>query len=269
MKLIHISDIHINAEIIAGADSVAQFQQVIGHIEKYHLDADKIVITGDLTHHGFLESYQKLKEMLASSKLDGKLAPILMIGNHDDRKNFAKIFPQVPLDASGFVQSTEKTKAGLFVYIDTKLDGDHKGIYCTDRQAWLRSVLQEARSEKQPVWLFMHHSPVLSHVANADQYCMTNEKEFRKLLRENRDVISHLFFGHCHYSLSGSVEGIPLSAPRSTSHPNWPEFSGDPIMEGVGPIARNYNVCFLSDHDTVVHSIDYELDDQIIWIDHA
>lgn len=269
MKLIHISDIHINPDPITGADSAQQFQNVIKHVEANHMDADKIVITGDLTHHGFAESYQALREMLEASKLKDHLKPVLMIGNHDDRQNFATEFPDVVRDKNGFVQSSEETPLGRFVYIDTKQDGTHQGFYCEKRQNWLLEVLDDARTSGEGVWLFMHHNPTSSHVANADQFNLINENEFRMILKRYSDVIRHIFFGHCHYSLSGSVEGIPISAPRSTSHPNWPEFSGDPSREGVGPIARNYHVCFLSEHDVVVHSIDYEIEEDIVWVDYA
>lgn len=269
MKLIHISDIHINPQAIVGSDSVDQFKKVLAHVEKHHMDADKVVITGDLTHLGLPESYQVLRDMLSTSALRDHLEPVLMIGNHDSRENFAAAFPRVPLDENGFVQHCEETPLGLFVYLDTKLDNSHAGEYCAARQNWLRKVLEQAQADGKAVWLFMHHNPMKTGVANADMISLVNEKQFRSILAEYRQIIRHIFYGHCHYSLSGSVEGIPVSAPRSTSHPNWPEFSGDPRREGIGPIHRNYNICFLGERETVVHTIDYEIDDQIRWVDHA
>ncbi|MGB7285492.1 MAG: metallophosphoesterase [Salaquimonas sp.] len=269
MKLVHISDIHINPETIDGANSTEQFQLVLNHVEKHHLDADKIVITGDLTHLGKLESYQCLRNMLEASKLKGKLAPTLMIGNHDSRDNFMSVFPEVARDENGFFQSVEQTEEGLFVYLDTKMEGYHAGEYCKPRQEWLRTVMSKAKADDQPVWLFMHHNPVKTYVANADIISLVNEKQFRTILAEYNTTIKHIFFGHTHYSLSGTVNGIPISAPRSTSHPNWPEFSGNPRWAGIGPIARNYNICFLTANDTVIHTIDFEIEDQIQWLDNA
>lgn len=266
MKLVHISDIHLNPANILDDDPVEQFKKVIAHVEAHHLDADKIVITGDLTHIGMIESYEMLRDLLAGSKLKGKLEPVLMIGNHDSRENFEAIFPGQPKDENGFFQHHEDTDEGLFVYLDTKLEDDHRGEFCAARRSWLRSVLQAAKAKDQPVWLFMHHNPVSVRVANADQYNMIDEADFREILKEHRDQIRHIFFGHCHYTLSGSVCGIPFSAPRSTSHPNWPEFSGDPKLMGYGPVEKNYNVCFLNDDETVIHSIDYEREPHIKWL---
>ena len=85
MKLIHISDIHINPEPILGIDPVANFRACLDHVAEFHADADRIVISGDLTHHGRRESYEQLRDMLAESPLQGDAAPRLLIGNHDDR----------------------------------------------------------------------------------------------------------------------------------------------------------------------------------------
>ena len=87
---------------------------------------------------------------------------------------------------------------------------------------------------------------------------------FREILTRYNHVIRHLFFGHCHYILSGSVCGIPMSAPRSTNHPCVPEFSGLDAL-GVAPSPATYNVCLIDDHAVVIHSIDFQLDDKISW----
>lgn len=61
MKLVHISDIHINPEPILGFDPIRNFEACLAHVAEFHADAGRIVITGDLTHHGKAESYERLK----------------------------------------------------------------------------------------------------------------------------------------------------------------------------------------------------------------
>lgn len=257
MKLVHISDIHISADPILGLDPVANFKKCLAYVEMHDHDADRVVITGDLTHHGREESYRELEEILAGSSLKGKLEPRLMIGNHDNRETFASVFPDTCRDEAGFVQWTEETQAGVFVYMDTVDQGRHSGRYCEDRMAWLRRVLDDARAKGQKAYLFMHHNPVRVNVANADIIGIVDERALQSLLREYDDTAAHIFFGHCHYTLSGAVSGVPYSAPRSTNHSCWPDFSGQINRMGYGELAPNYNVCFLSDNSTVVHSIDF------------
>jgi Icc protein len=265
MKLVHISDIHINEEPIHGLDPIANFKKCLAYIEAHDMDADRVVITGDLTHHGCEQSYSELATILSGSALKDKLAPRLMIGNHDNRETFASVFVDTRRDEHGFVQWTETTPAGLFVYMDTVDQGRHGGRYCEARMAWLSSVLDQVRGGGGRAYLFMHHSPVRVNVANADIIGIINERELQALLKRYNDVIAHIFFGHCHYALSGSVCGIPYSAPRSTNHPCWPDFSGIINRSGQGELAPNYNVCFLREDSTVVHSIDFLDAGKVRW----
>ena len=265
MKLVHISDIHINPEPILGLDPIANFKKCLAYVEAHDHDADRVVITGDLTHYGGEESYRELAGILEASSLKDRLAPRLMIGNHDSRETFASVFSSSNRDGAGFIQWTEETPAGLFVYMDTVDAGRHGGIYCEKRMAWLEEVLDQARASGQRAYLFMHHNPVRVHVANADIIGIANESELQALLRDHRDTVAHMFFGHCHYTLSGAVAGIPYSAPRSTNHTCWPDFSGQVNRMGYGDLAPNYNVCFLGDDNVVVHSIDFLDAGKVKW----
>jgi 3',5'-cyclic AMP phosphodiesterase CpdA len=265
VKLIHISDIHIQPSPILGFDPVENFRLCLAHIERFHPDADRIVITGDLTHHGLEESYRQLQSMLDGSTLQGIRRPRLMVGNHDKRENFAAVFEDAAKDANGFVQWTEDTDAGLFVYLDTAEPGTHSGHYCARRQQWLRDVLDGAEKAGKAAWIFMHHNPVEVHVANADAIGLVQEAEFREILVRYRDTIRHIFFGHCHFTLSGQVSGIAFSAPRSTNHVCWPDFSGIVERMGYGAFSPNYNVCFLGESATVIHSIDFLDEDKVRW----
>ena len=265
MKLVHISDIHINPAPILGLDPIANFKKCLAYVEAYDQDADRVVITGDLTHHGREESYRELQAILAGSSLKGKLEPRLMVGNHDNRETFASVFPDTPRDEAGFVQWTEETPAGLFVYMDTVDQGRHSGRYCETRMAWLKGVLDDARAKGQKAYLFMHHNPVRVNVANADIIGIMEERALQALLREYNDTVAHLFSGHCHYTLSGAVSGVPYSAPRSTNHSCWPDFSGQINRMGYGDLAPNYNVCFLRENSTVVHTIDFLDAEKVKW----
>ena len=265
MKLVHISDIHIHPEPILGIDPVANFRACLEHVAEFHADADRIVITGDLTHAGRRDSYEQLRRMLDESRLTGDRAPRLLIGNHDDRAVFRSVFPEAAADANGHVQWFEDVPAGRFVYLDTAEAGLDAGHYSEERRAWLMSVLREARLLGRPAWLFMHHNPAAVHVANADVIGLVHEAEFQSLLQDCRDCISHIFFGHCHFTLSGVVGGIPFSAPRSTCHACWPDFSGIPGRMGYGDLVPNYNVCILAGGSTVVHSIDFLDAHKVRW----
>ncbi len=50
--------LHIHPESILGLDPVANFAACLAHVEQFHPDADRIVITGDLAHRGLPDSYR-------------------------------------------------------------------------------------------------------------------------------------------------------------------------------------------------------------------
>ncbi|PHP66954.1 phosphodiesterase [Zhengella mangrovi] len=265
MKLIHISDIHIHSGAICGLDPVENFRRCLADVEANHGDADRVVITGDLTHRGHADSYRLLADMLEASSLKGDAAPRLLIGNHDDRETFASVFAGTPRDDNGFIQWSEDTPAGVFIYMDTNEPGTHSGHVCQARRDWLEAQLTAAAEAGKGAWLFLHHNPIAVHIANADQIGIVQEKELQDLLAANRDTVRHIFFGHCHYTLSGTVRGIPYSAPRSTNHTCWPDFSGIATRMGYGELQPNYNVCFLEDHGTVIHSVDFLDAGKVLW----
>lgn len=262
MKLIHISDIHIHSDPILEADPVANFNACLSHVGKHHGDADLLVITGDLTHHGRRASYEVLRDILNRHNM----SPLLMIGNHDNRDTFQTVFPQTPQDGNGFVQYVVDRPEGLFIFLDTVQHGTHAGHFCEARQDWMKSRLAAAAEQQRRVYLFMHHNPVDTGVLNADKIGLVDGEAFREILTTYRETIRHIFFGHCHYILSGSVCGIPMSAPRSTNHPCAPDFSGIDRM-GYGPFQPTYDVCLLNEEAVVVHSIDFLEDDKIRWLE--
>ncbi|WP_299472445.1 metallophosphoesterase [uncultured Roseibium sp.] len=265
MKIVHISDTHIQDDPIMGSVPVDNFRACAAHVLANSADADMVVISGDLAHHGSKENYALLKTLLAQTGL-ASTSPRLMIGNHDDRSTFRAAFPETPVDKNGFIQWAEETPHGHFLFLDTNEPGTHEGYYCAKRQAWLRATLDEVVRKSSSAYIFLHHNPMTVHVANADQLGIVQEVEFQQILEDYESVIRHIFFGHCHFSLSGSVCGIPVSAPRSTSHPNWPDFSGNKDRVGYGGMAANYNVAFLDERTTVIHSIDFLDERNAIWV---
>lgn len=262
MKLVHISDIHVNEEPILGHEPNGHLQTCLDHVLAHHGDADRIVVTGDLTHHGRASSYERLRDILDACAFPETLEPRLLLGNHDDRDNFRTAFPDAATDPNGFVQWEEDTPAGRFVYLDTLEPGTHAGSLSGGRLEWLAERLDAAPGD---VFVFMHHNPAPVGVANADAIGLMDAAPFHDLVRRHRDRIRHIFFGHCHFTLSGSLHGVPFSAPRSTNHPCWPDIGGDGRRMGFGPFERTYSVVLIEPDHVTVHSIDFMRQDDVLW----
>ena len=108
MKLIHMSDIHLTTPgaTIGGRDPRGNFERALAHVVRDHLDAELMVITGDLSDWGDREDYRWLK-----ARLDVFPIPVrLCIGNHDNRAAFLDVFPDLAAE-DGFVQGVRDPRA--------------------------------------------------------------------------------------------------------------------------------------------------------------
>ena len=265
MKIIHFSDIHIHDDLIIGQDSIDRFQKALNHLFSNHLDSDLFVISGDLTHHGRLQSYKKLKEMLTNTKLPKHLFPKLILGNHDNRKIFKSFFTEVEYDENGFIQYEYNFKNKRFIFMDTNLAKTHQGHYCKKRMTWLENKLNLAKSEQKDIYLFMHHNPIAMAEEEGDYLGIQQKKELNKLIYKFSDSIKHIFFGHQHLTVSGNILGIPFSAPRSISHPLVTNYSNKYRL-GTANTEPNYNIILIKDNSLIVHTEDF-LKPNISWFE--
>ncbi len=248
MKLIQVSDLHFVPPVtrLFGLDPRARLAAAIADINRHHGDAELCLFTGDLADHGAPEAYQALREALAALRLPYRL----MIGNHDDRGNFQRAFPEAPRDEHGFVQTVVASGAGDIVLLDTHEPGQASGSFCAQRQAWLEARLAEAG---RPVTIFMHHPPLDIGIPSLDRIGLVDKRGFAEAVAgAGAAGIRHIFFGHVHRPVSGSWRGIPYAALRSLVHQVSLDLVPEhPLSFDYAPPA--YNVILLNGTDTVVH----------------
>ena len=156
MKFVIVPDLHLVAppERLWGLDPNARLDACLSDIERWHGDAEFCVIMGDLADRGERDAYRALEKRLAAFPME----TVLLVGNHDDRAAFQRVFPDAPHDENGFVQGERITDAGRFLFLDTFKGGTSAGEYCEKRRAWLTDRL--AAAGDAPVYLFMHHPAV-------------------------------------------------------------------------------------------------------------
>lgn len=250
MKLLQITDIHLTTpgKTIGGRDPNANFQRALDHAMALHSDVEALFITGDLSDWGEREDYLRLKDMISTLPV-----PVhLCIGNHDDRSTMLSVFPELAGDG-GFVQQVVQMPIGHAILIDTWGPETHAGHFCEARAAWLDVQLQ---SLPGPIWLFMHHNPVATRVAPMDKIMLLDADRFIETIRPHRGRIAHIFHGHCHLPLSGSLIGIPFSAPRGTNHAGWPDFEAERLLSAAD-LTEAYSVIFATAESTMVHMVEY------------
>lgn len=176
----------------------------------------------------------------------------LCIGNHDDRAAFLDVFPGLAAE-NGFVQGVHDTSAARCLFLDTTFPKTHAGRYCDDRLGWLAARLEE---HDGGFLLFMHHNPMPTHLPPFDEIGLLDGAEFRQLVARYSTRIRHIFFGHCHVPLAGSVAGVPISSPRGTNHASYPLFS-ETKLSAVADLPESYGVVFLGSNYVTVHMVEF------------
>lgn len=214
MKLVLLSDTHIvkTGTTLFGLNPINRLVEVIQCINDHHSDADLCVITGDLTQNGEENEFKCLYKCLSTLKIPYQL----LIGNHDNKENFLRIFKNHKPDTNGFIQSIRKTPVGIMIFLDTNIEGTHVGWYCEKRQKWLAHQLEIHKDSS--IFLFMHHPPFSVFSPNLDKTMLRQQDAFKAILDPYLNNIKHIFFGHIHKLIAGSWFNIPISAIRGTNH---------------------------------------------------
>ncbi|MGX9356691.1 phosphodiesterase [Roseobacteraceae bacterium S113] len=254
-KILIFTDLHIveDGGDIIGLDPATRLAQGLAHAVTHHSDAKALFLTGDLTHHGRIAQYERLRDLLA----DLPWPITYMLGNHDDRANFLRVFPEVPIDEDGFVQTTATLGGYEIVCLDT-LDPDsephHAGFLCDARLRWLDGKLGGSSGRKRLV--LQHHAPGPVGFDGMDGICLLNGREELAILA--RHGIDHLIFGHIHRTISGRMHNVSFSALKSPCHQM-------PMVLGKGTAGLSvdepgaYGIVLLAPAGAVVHTEDYAL----------
>ncbi|MDO9416395.1 2', 3'cyclic nucleotide phosphodiesterase SpdA [Pararhizobium sp.] len=258
-KLIIFTDLHMVPEgaTIIGLDPYQRLKAGIDHVNRYHPDADAVVITGDLTHRADPASYRRLKALL------GQLVPPLAItvGNHDERDTFLDTFTEAVTDENGFVQRTIDYPDARLILLDSlyappyDYPASHAGYLCPKRLAWLDRQLAEAGGK--PCLLFLHHPPHDTGFSGMDMIKLVNGDAFYELILRHGNV-RHIFAGHVHRTISGSHRGIPFSVFKSPVHQQpMPFDSPDASLSIDEPAA--YGIALVTPEGLLIHTEDYEI----------
>ncbi|WP_193187009.1 phosphodiesterase [Nisaea sediminum] len=215
MSFIQITDTHFvpGDRLLYGTSPKKRLGAGIELIRRFHTDAEAVLLTGDLAHHGEEAAYETLKEALAPLEMP----VLLMMGNHDSRAPFRKVFPDAPEIEGGFIQFSFDVEGARVICLDSLNDepGDHEGRLCDVRLSWLDRELGAVPSDKQVI-VAVHHPPFDLGIPPMDRIKLRDGEALFEVLQKRRP--DQMLFGHVHRPIAGHWRGIPFYLQRAFNH---------------------------------------------------
>ena len=213
MKLLQVTDTHVGGpgHTAFGIDPRTRLEACVADINAHHADAALCMVTGDLVNEGSVEEYANIAPVLRTLKMPFRV----LTGNHDERQAMRRFFPDVPVDAHGFYQSTFEVPGGKVLLLDTLHPGHPSGVMCAQRLEWLSAQLAAAGDA---VYIAMHHPPMALGIEYLDGMALSNPEDFWAILAPHRERIRLIVFGHVHRPVSGMYRGVAFAGCPSTAH---------------------------------------------------
>lgn len=216
-KVLVATDLHVTrpGRAIIGLNPRARLEKLLARAAADHVDAERLILLGDLTHWGGANEYAELAASLAHLPW-----PVhYLIGNHDSRDKFLDTFPHAARTDTGHVQEMIDLPGWRLVTLDshdeTFTEPVHSGVLCRDRLKWLDTALAGAGDRQ--VALFIHHPPMTTFFEGMDEIGLRNRDELAELIDRHGNV-RQIIAGHIHRTISGNWNGIPVSIFKSPCH---------------------------------------------------
>jgi Icc protein len=217
MLIAQITDLHVveNDQLCQGRVAThAQLREAVAHINCLDPRPDVVLATGDLTDHGTAKEYEALREILAAL-----LPPVYLIpGNHDHRDVFLDAFADhayLPRPGAPFAHYVLEEYPVRLVGLDTTMPGQHHGVLCEERLAWLDATLRDA--PHRPTLLFMHHPPFRTGIRWVDAIGLHGGRKMEAIVARHAQV-EWVVCGHIHRPIQVAWGGAIACTAPSTSH---------------------------------------------------
>lgn len=195
MIIAQISDTHIMARSSddeAGARRAENLRRCVADINRQGVDL--VIHTGDSVHNGLAEEYAHLREILA-----GLDAPLFLVpGNRDRREALRAAFDDLAyLPKTGDLLHYAIDDYSIrLVALDSIAAGERKGVFSTERLAWLEETL--AQAPDRPTILFMHHPPFDIGDHYVGGYRRPQDAEDLAAVVSRHPQVTRLLCGHVH-----------------------------------------------------------------------
>ncbi len=209
VRVLQLTDTHLCRESggsLLGMDTDHSLQAVISQAQAEQPRIDALLGTGDMSDHGYLEAYQRLRHYFA------QLSPaqFWLPGNHDDRDKMAQV------DTDGTLLSNDiRLGRWQLVLLDSQVPGQVGGRLGAGQLGLLREALDEAAREQLFSLVCLHHQPVTIGCRWLDEQMVADAEDLFAVLADYPGVRGVLW-GHIHQQVDREWRGRKLMASPST-----------------------------------------------------
>jgi Icc protein len=242
LRFVHISDTHINPDT-AYNNEYAKYTPLVGAkalveaLNALPFTPDFILHTGDVAYDPVPEAYPFIAELFSTLK-----APVYYLrGNHDDAGSIQKILMKSH-EIKPYLYYEFESKGVQVLCLDS--NGPHNpqnpsGFITEEQLDWLDARC--SADDERPMVVATHHNVIPIGVPWLDDWMRTeNGEELHAILRQARDRLCGVFFGHIHHHyhilrdgvsyISGASSWVNFTSyaiPENTSHLDYPSEEDD------------------------------------------
>lgn len=212
IQIVQLTDLHLYKDpqaLLAGVATWNTFSAVLEQVRREQPDVDYLILTGDLAQDETLETYLMLREALGDWLDRCRIIP----GNHDDRSNLRKAFPECFPNNEGPLTFTLTAGAWRIIGLDSQVTGEVKGAIDADQLNWLKTHLDNGPGTRTLV--FVHHPPIPINVAWLDKIGLSQADEFIELI-EASPQLEVVCAGHVHQEFTGRIGTASIYTTPST-----------------------------------------------------
>ncbi|HEY8914603.1 metallophosphoesterase [Lacisediminihabitans sp.] len=250
----HLSDTHFlggERPLYGKVRTHENLLRALAQLEQSGAEPEAIVFTGDLADLAEPDAYVRLREIVepAAERMGAQI--VWVMGNHDERLQFAtELLGDAP-SAGVDVPSQDRVYrfGGLrIIALDSTVPGYHHGDLTDDQLVWLARELDTPAPHG--TLLALHHPPIPTPLALMALLELRGQDRLAQVIR-GTDVRG-ILAGHLHYTTHSLFAGVPVSVAAATCYTM--DLSA-PVnhLSGVDG-SQAFNLVHVYD-DQVVHSV--------------
>lgn len=207
LRILHLTDLHLCADRdrrVGGEPPYENASRVLAAVRgSSDVDADLVLLGGDIAHDGRAETYDIAKRLLGSLS-----CPVFAIpGNHDDANLLKTAFPMA--EARAWVYFS---RVGWGIYlIDSTVEGEEHGFV---REEAVDGIVDRMGRSGLSRHLMVLHHDVIQNVPPARPGLMNASDVAQKLLMSRQNVV--LLTGHRHMEIAAALGTLTFLGTPST-----------------------------------------------------